>query len=236
MSIFFLNKDPVFPHPSLADPDGLLAVGGDLSVKRLISSYSQGIFPWYGPGSPILWWFPEPRLVLNPASIHIQRSLRRILNSGTFRISADTAFEQVIENCACVPRPGGLGTWLLPEMIDAYIQLHEKGFAHSFEAWQGSKLVGGIYGVGLGRAFFGESMFYLVPNASKIALVHLVRFLQVKGYHFMDCQQTTRHMLRFGAKEISGKAFLKKLQAAVSLPGTDGNWTCEAANTFMSDN
>lgn len=228
MSVFVLTREPAFPHPSLADSDGLLAIGGDLSEKRLVQAYSLGIFPWYGPGTPILWWSPEPRLVLYPSRLHIPRSLRRILNSGKFRISADTAFEEVIEQCSRVARPGGHGTWILPEMIDAYVKLHDSGIAHSFEAWAGSELVGGIYGVAIGKAFYGESMFYLKPNASKVALVHLSGFIEEHGYHFMDCQQTTRHMLKFGAREISGKRFLEELEPAVVEKGVPGPWKYSA--------
>ncbi len=228
MSTFFLGREPVFPHPSLADPDGLLAIGGDLSVTRLCSAYSKGIFPWYGPGSPILWWCPEPRLLLYPDQIHISKSLRRVLNSCRFSISADRAFERVIENCAVAPRQEGDGTWLVPEMIDAYIRLHESGMAHSFESWRNSSLVGGIYGVAVGKVFFGESMFYLEPDASKVALVHLIRFLGANNYRFMDCQQTTRHMLRFGACEVPKKKFLNELEMAVVEKGVKGKWQYSA--------
>jgi leucyl/phenylalanyl-tRNA---protein transferase len=224
VSTFFLTKEPVFPHPSLADPDGLLAIGGDLSVKRLVTAYSRGIFPWYGPGSPILWWSPEPRLVLYPNQVHVPGSLRRVINSDRFRITADAEFEMVIEYCSAVPRRGWSGTWLVPEMIDAYIRLHKAGLAHSFESWQGSRLVGGIYGVAMGRAFFGESMFYLESNASKVALVHLMRFLKEQGFHFMDCQQTTRHMLRFGACEVPRGRFLRNLELAASENSIPGKW------------
>lgn len=225
MSTFFLTKEPVFPHPSLADPDGLLAIGGDLSVTRLVTAYSRGIFPWYGPGSPILWWSPDPRLVLYPDQVHIPGSLRRVLNSGRFSITADAEFEMVIEYCSAVPRRGWSGTWLVPEMIDAFTRLHKAGLAHSFESWQGSRLVGGIYGVAMGRAFFGESMFYLEPDASKVALVHLMHFLKEQGFHFMDCQQTTRHMLRFGACEVPRGKFLQNLELAVNENSVPGNWS-----------
>ncbi len=228
MSAFFLTREPIFPHPSLADPDGLLAIGGDLSVTRLHMAYSKGIFPWYGLGSPILWWSPEPRLILYPNQVHIPKSLRRTLNSGRFSISADTAFERVIESCSAVPRRGGTGTWLTPEMIDAYIRLHRAGLAHSFEAWQNSGLVGGIYGVAVGKAFFGESMYYSTPDASKVALIHLMDYLRSENYHFMDCQQTTGHMLRFGARERSRKNFLKELETAVVLEGKLGKWQYSA--------
>lgn len=228
MSTFFLTREPDFPHPSLADPDGLLAIGGDLSEKRLLMAYSRGIFPWYGPGSPILWWSPEPRLLLYPKQIHIPRSLRRVVNSGRFSISSDNAFVRIIQNCAETKRRGWSGTWLVPEMIDAYIRLHEAGVAHSFEAWQKSRLMGGIYGLALGKAFFGESMYYRAPDASKTALVHLMIFLRENGYHFMDCQQTTGHMLRFGAREVSRKDFLTQLEAAVAQKGITGKWDYSA--------
>ncbi len=229
MSTFFLTREPVFPHPSLADPDGLLAIGGDLSVTRLATAYSKGIFPWYGPGSPILWWSPEPRLVLYPDQVHIPGSLRRVVNSDRFSITSDTDFEKVIEYCSLVPRQGWSGTWLVPEMIDAYIKLHKAGLAHSFEAWQGSRLVGGIYGVAMGRAFFGESMFYLESNASKVALVHLMGYLKKNGFHFMDCQQTTRHMLRFGACEVPRDKFLNSLELAVNEYSPPGMWHYSAS-------
>ncbi|MFW5730612.1 MAG: leucyl/phenylalanyl-tRNA--protein transferase [Desulfonatronovibrionaceae bacterium] len=224
MSVFYLSEKPDFPHPALADPDGLLAVGGDLHPDRLIKAYSQGIFPWYGPGSPILWWSPDPRLVLFPEELHIPKRLSRVLRSGRFLVTADLAFEQVIDNCARAVRPEGQGTWLVPEMIDAYIRLHEAGLAHSFETWQGSRLVGGIYGVALGGAFFGESMFYLKPEASKAALVHLVHRLDELGFSFMDCQQTTRHMLRFGARELSGREFYIRLKKALKVNIPAGKW------------
>ncbi|RQD57587.1 MAG: leucyl/phenylalanyl-tRNA--protein transferase [Desulfonatronovibrio sp. MSAO_Bac4] len=228
MSVFVLTREPAFPHPSLADTDGLLAIGGDLSEKRLIQAYSLGIFPWYGPGTPILWWSPEPRLILYHSQLHIPRSLRRTLNSGKFRISADTAFKEVVELCSRVSRPGGHGTWILPEMIDAYVKLHDSGFAHSFEVWVESELVGGIYGVAIGKAFFGESMFYLKPDASKVALIHLSNYLEEHSFHFMDCQQTTRHMLRFGAREISRDKFLKELEPAVAEKDAPGLWKYSA--------
>lgn len=236
MSTFFLTREPVFPHPSLADPDGLLAIGGDLSLTRLVTAYSKGIFPWYGPGSPILWWSPEPRLVLYSHQFHVPRSLRRVINSQRFLITADKAFEAVIESCSRVPRGGSNGTWLTPEMIDAYTRLHRAGLAHSFETWKGSRLVGGIYGVALGKAFFGESMFYLIPNASKVALFHLMIYLKSNDYHFMDCQQTTKHMLRFGARELSRRKFLEDLDEAISQKGISGIWEYPASSeSFQED-
>jgi len=224
MTVFYLSKEPIFPHPRFSDPDGLLAVGGDLSLERLILAYSQGIFPWYSPGNPILWWSPDPRLVLFPEELHVPRSLRRVLNKKRFKVTIDQAFEQVINMCAKVRRSDGYGTWLVPEMIEAYIRLHKQGLAHSFETWQKDRLVGGVYGVSLGQAFFGESMFYLVPNASKVALVHLVFYLRKKSFHFLDCQQTTHHMLRFGAREISRNEFLQRLKQALQYPTRRGKW------------
>jgi leucyl/phenylalanyl-tRNA--protein transferase len=196
------SKDSSFPHPDLAAEDGLLVLGGDLSPKRLIEAYAWTIFPWYSQGLPILWWSPDPRLVLFPASLHLPRSLRRTLNKDQFRLSLDQAFESVISGCAKAVRPEGPGTWLTPEMIEAYNRLHQLGYAHSVEAWQGKELVGGIYGVALGKVFYGESMFYKVSGASKVALVALVQALSQRGFTCLDCQQTTGHMQRFGAKEI----------------------------------
>ncbi|RQD55528.1 leucyl/phenylalanyl-tRNA--protein transferase [Desulfonatronovibrio magnus] len=224
MSVSFLTKGTVFPHPENADPDGLLAIGGDLSEQRLLNAYSKGIFPWYSPGSPILWWAPSPRLILYPEKLHISRSLRRTLNSGRFTVTADRAFERVIEYCAGVSRPDGNGTWIVPEMMDAYIRLHKSGYAHSVEVWSNNKLAGGVYGVSLGKAFFGESMFYFLPDASKVALVKLVGFLAKNKFHFIDCQQTTQHMLRFGAEEVSGRIFYHNLQGAVVKKGLNHNW------------
>ena len=215
MTVFCLPQEPVFPHPEFSDPDGLLAVGGDLSLERLIAAYSQGIFPWYGQNSPILWWSPDPRLVLFPEESHIPKSLRRIINAKRFKVTVNQAFEEVINWCARVKRKGQCGTWLVPEMIEAYIRLHEQGYAHSFEAWQEDRLVGGLYGVSLGRAFFGESMFHLISNASKVALVYMVQYLREHSFHFLDCQQTTAHMLRFGAREISRDEFLQRLKKAL---------------------
>jgi len=225
VTITFLSRNLEFPHPGQAGPDGLLAVGGDLSPQRLMEAYSRGIFPWYGPGSPILWWSPDPRLILFPDSLHIPRSLRRVLNSGKFTITADQAFKKVIECCAGVRRAGGHGTWLVPEMVSAYVRLHHMGMAHSVEAWHCGRLAGGIYGVTMGGIFFGESMFYRVPDASKTTLVYLCSILKKKGYLLMDCQQTTQHMLRFGAEEVSRTFFLTQLRKGINKPADrPGKW------------
>ncbi len=225
MTITFLSQNHDFPHPSQAGPDGLLAIGGDLSPSRLLSAYATGIFPWYGPGSPILWWSPDPRLILYPHRIHLSRRLHRVLNSGKFEITADLDFEQVILSCARASRKGSYGTWLVPEMIEAYIRLHQLGYAHCFEAWHKGRLAGAIYGVALGGIFFGESMFYRVSDASKVALVHLCDFLEKNGFLLMDCQQTTGHMLRFGAVEISRTAFLTNLKKADGRGPGPGKWS-----------
>lgn len=229
MTIFALPDECVaFPDPELADPDGLLAVGGDLSLPRLVSAYSRGIFPWYSEQTPILWWSPDPRPVLCPRELHVPRSLERVLRKGVFRITMDQAFPEVMRACATAPRPQGEGTWIVEEMVRAYTDLHRAGLAHSVEAWQEGRLVGGLYGVALGRAFFGESMFHLVPDASKVAFVTLVRRLATWGFAFVDCQQTTPHMLRFGAQEWPRSRFLRELAAALVPPlpcqGRPGSW------------
>lgn len=225
MTIYRLFEDPVFPDPEEADPDGLLAVGGDLSPQRLLTAYANGIFPWYAEGSPILWWSTNPRMVLLPDEFHIPRSLRRVLNRGVFSFTLDTAFRRVIEGCAAMPRPEQDGTWIVEEMREAYILLHELGYAHSVETWQDGELVGGAYGVSLGTGFFGESMFYLVPDASKSAFAMLVRQLKEWNFSFIDCQQTTRHLLRFGARELQRFRFMALLHEAMDMPTREGKWT-----------
>ncbi len=226
MTVYLLPQDSIaFPHPALAEPDGLLAVGGDLTPERLTAAYSKGIFPWYCEDTPILWWSPDPRLVLFPSELHVPRSLRRSVNSQRFTVTVDAAFNHVVDACAVAPRPGQPGTWLLPEMRRAYKRLHRVGAAHSVEAWDAAgNLAGGIYGVALGRAFFGESMFYSLPDASKTALVWLVRLLDTWGYGFMDCQQTTRHMLRFGARELPRPEFMRLLDKCLRHPDLSGQW------------
>ncbi len=211
------NDPGTFPPVewALEEPNGLLAVGGDLSSQRLLNAYAQGIFPWYSEGQPILWWSPNPRLVLLPNELHIPKSLRKTIKKTPYRITLDTAFAQVIEHCSTTPRDGQDGTWITDEMKQAYIQLHKQGYAHSVEAWQGEQLVGGLYGVALGKAFFGESMFALRPDASKIAFVYLVRQLQQWGYQLIDCQVYTAHLARFGALEVPRANFVQHLRAAL---------------------
>lgn len=224
MTIYRLFEEPVFPDPEEADPDGLLAVGGDLSPQRLLTAYSNGIFPWYAEDSPILWWSTNPRLVLIPAEFHLPRSLGRVLRRGTFSFTMDTDFSGVIAGCARSPRPGQEGTWIVDEMVEAYTLLHRLGYAHSVETWQDGELVGGLYGISLGAAFFGESMFYAVPNASKAAFATLVAQLKTWGFTLIDCQQTTHHLLRFGAREMQRFRFLAALREAMDAPTCEGRW------------
>lgn len=194
-----------------ASEQGLLMAGGDLSPERLLFAYSHGIFPWYGDDSPILWWSPDPRCVLLPEELHVPARLERVLRRGRFSFSVDTAFREVIHACATVPRPGEPGTWIVPGMEEAYVRLHELGHAHSMEVREDGVLAGGLYGVQCGRAFFGESMFHFRPDASKAAVVFLVRWLQDRGVKLIDCQQASPHMLRFGAREIPRSEFLRRL-------------------------
>ncbi len=227
MPIYRLPDEHLFPHPDEAEFDGLLAVGGDLHPHRLVTAYAQGIFPWYGEGSPILWWSTDPRLVLEPVRLHVPRSLERVLRQGRFTFSMDQDFPAVIRACADAPRPGQEGTWLVEEMIEAYTRLYELGLAHSIEARQDGELKGGLYGVSLGRVFFGESMFHEAPEASKACLVVLARQLLAWDFHLIDCQQTTAHMQRFGARELCRAEFLRRLEASLEHPTRQGRWELE---------
>lgn len=216
MPVYRLTKRIVFPPPELADDDGLLAVGGDLSVERLVLAYSMGIFPWYSDKYPILWWSPDPRLILIPAELKVSRSLRQTIRKGLYRVTTNTAFEAVIRNCATIRRKGEQGTWITEEMIAAYVRLHQAGYAHSVEAWDGDELAGGFYGVMMGRAFFGESMFAKKSDASKVAFATYASALAEKGFKLIDCQVTTDHMKRFGAREIPRALFMKYLEDALN--------------------
>ena len=198
----------VFPDAEEAPAEGLLMAGGDLTPERLMLGYSRGIFPWYDEDSPILWWSPDPRCVLFTHKLHVNARLRRTLRKCAFSFSVDTCFERVIRLCSEVPRPGQDGTWIVPDMREAYLRLHELGHAHSVEVWDGGELVGGLYGVKLGSVFFGESMFHLRSYASKAAVVFLVEQLRAQGVELLDCQQATPHMMRFGAEEIPRRRFL----------------------------
>lgn len=215
MPVFRLTEDLVFPPPALAEEDGLLAVGGDLSRDRILLAYSMGIFPWYSDGSPVLWWSPDPRLVLIPEELKVSRSLSQVIKKGIFSVTIDTAFDRVIRNCAEINRKGQQGTWITEEMIRAYIDLHCAGHAHSVESWQNGELVGGLYGIALGKAFFGESMFAIKSNASKVAFVMLVEYLNKLNFSFIDCQVTTEHLKSLGAKEVDRKKFLQMLKKAL---------------------
>ena len=227
MPIFRLVDNMVFPPPDYADPSGLIAVGGDLSSERLLEAYRVGIFPWYSEDQPILWWSPDPRFVLELDQFKISRSLGKTLRRRVFHVSFDRVFDDVITACAAVPREGQSGTWITPEMQEAYIKLHGLGFAHSVEAWFEGKLVGGLYGVSLGKAFFGESMFHRKPDASKVALAILVENLKKWGFHFIDSQMATEHMNRLGATEIPRRIFLKRLRSALRHSTKRGKWHVE---------
>ncbi|MGO9378598.1 MAG: leucyl/phenylalanyl-tRNA--protein transferase [Dissulfurispiraceae bacterium] len=217
MPIFRLTDNLDFPSPELAEHDGLLAVGGDLSVDRLILAYSMGIFPWYSDGYPILWWSPDPRMILIPKELKVSRSLRQTIKKGVYKITMNQAFEQVISHCANIPRGEGNGTWITAEMRAAYILLHKAGYAHSVEAWNGNELAGGLYGVILGKAFFGESMFAKKSNASKMAFAKLVELLSERGFELIDCQVSTQHLRSVGAREVPRTEFLEMLKKAISL-------------------
>ena len=229
MPVFRLSSKLTFPPVHLAIDEGLLAVGGDLSVERLELAYRQGIFPWYTEDDPILWWSPDPRLVIFPEELHVSRSLRRLMRRRRFTVTLDRAFGQVIRACAGHRGPGHPGTWIVPEMIEAYERLHAAGLAHSVEAWEGDVLAGGLYGVSLGGSFFGESMFTRVGNASKVALVSLVESLHHGGFELIDCQVTTEHLMQFGAREIPRSHFIKALQKALKQPTRKGLWRFKEA-------
>jgi leucyl/phenylalanyl-tRNA--protein transferase len=223
MPVFRLDDRLVFPPVHLAE-DGLLALGGDLRPERLLLAYTKGIFPWYAENLPILWHSPDPRMVMTTRDLIVQKSLRKSIRRRPYELKMDTAFAAVLEGCASVPRPGQTGTWLIPEMVDAYTKLHELGFAHSIEAWDGDTLVGGLYGVCLGHAFFGESMFARAPDASKIAFVASVRQLAAWGVTLIDCQVHTEHLARFGAYEVPRADYLRLLRDALDEPTKRGRW------------
>ena len=228
MPVYQLSEDLVFPSPYLASREGLLAIGGDLSLKRLLLAYSNGIFPWYSEGEPILWWSPDPRLVLYPNELKVSRSLKKVINQNVFDVTMDRAFEKVITECAQVRLENQEGTWIVEDMIQAYCHLHECGFAHAVEVWQENSLAGGLYGVSLGRCFFGESMFTRITNASKVALVALVEHLRPLDFAFIDCQIATAHLTRFGAREISRSRYLDELAGALDNPTLKGKWCLPA--------
>jgi len=219
-----LDDDYAFPSAELAEPDGLLAIGGDLSPLRLLNAYANGIFPWYNEGEPILWWSLDPRLVIRPGEMKVSKSLRHTLRSGRFEVRIDTDFRLVMQHCAATPREGQDGTWITDDILEAYCRLHELGFAHSFETWLDGELVGGLYGIAIGKAFFGESMFHTVSDASKVAFWHLHQFLLNHDFKLIDCQQETLHLKSLGAYAIPRKDFLKELEGLVLEQSLIGNW------------
>ena len=225
----FLEPDEPFPPVEFAlrDPNGLLAAGADLSPERLIDAYEQGIFPWFGDDDPLLWWSPDPRMVLPVSDLRVSRSLRRVVRSGRFLVTLDVAFAEVMAACA-EPRPEQEGTWITPEMTEAYTRLAALGFAHSVEAWVGDTLAGGLYGVAIGRMFFGESMFTRVTDASKVAFVHLARQLERWGMPLVDCQMSTAHLASLGAREIPRADFVREVRRLVRQPAVPAPWRLDA--------
>jgi len=232
----WLGRTPAFPpvEAALDDPPGLLAAGGLLEPQWLLAAYRHGIFPWYSEGQPILWWSPDPRLVLFPAEFHASRSLRRTLRREVFEVRLDTAFADVIAACAG-PRRGADGTWITPQMQAAYVRMHELGYAHSVEAWQDGRLVGGLYGMALGRVFFGESMFSHVTDASKVCLAHLAAHLESLKFAVIDCQMTTAHLVSLGAREIPRAEFVALIDAHADDGPSPGRWPQDAAAALFRE-
>ncbi len=226
MPVYWLSSsEHAFPDPELADERGILAIGGDLSPQRLLSAYAQGIFPWFNEGDPILWWSPDPRFVLLPDELKVAKSMRPYFNQRKFGLTYDSEFRAVIEACRDNARPGQLaGTWITQDMLEAYCDLHDLGFAHSVEVWKGKDLVGGLYGVSLGKVFFGESMFTRVSNASKFGFISLVRALRERGFWLIDCQQETRHLGSLGARNMARTRFLELLKRNEKEATLRGNW------------
>ena len=214
-----------FPEPALAGEDGLLAAGGSLDTEILLEAYSRGIFPWYSEGSPVLWWSPDPRMVLFPERFKVSKSLARSMGRKDLLVRFDSAFSEVIRHCAAQPRPGQDGTWITRAMEEAYTGLHRAGYAHSVEVYRQDKLVGGLYGISLGAAFFGESMFHLERDASKVALWHLVKFVRRHGIEFIDAQQSTAHLKSLGAIEVPRREFLALLTRSLKRQTLRGNWS-----------
>jgi len=222
------GRDPFPPvERALREPNGLLAAGGDLSPERLVDAYAHGIFPWYGDDDPLLWWSPDPRMVLFVRELHVSRSLRRIVKSARFTVTLDRAFADVMEGCAA-PRADASGTWITADMLDAYSVLARRGFAHSVETWADGSLVGGLYGVAIGRMFYGESMFSRRSDASKVALVTLMRQLERWGFEMIDCQMSTGHLASLGAREIPRASFLERMRRLVRQPDVPGPWALDA--------
>lgn len=226
--IYQLDPDyPGFPNPEEAEPDGLVAIGGDLEPLRLVNAYASGIFPWYGEGEPLLWWSLDPRMVLFPDEFRYSKSLRRVVRSGKFEVRLDTRFEEVMRSCAQVDRTaqGQDSTWITEAMVEAYVRLHELGFAHSFETYCADELVGGLYGVSLGPFFFGESMFHTVTDASKVAMARLVEFCREHHFRLIDAQQQTAHLASLGARPIPRSQYLDLLSSITPENTLRGNWS-----------
>ncbi|MBR4390973.1 MAG: leucyl/phenylalanyl-tRNA--protein transferase [Bacteroidales bacterium] len=232
--IFQLNDDDYsFPPANMANKDGLLAFGGDLSPNRLIVAYANGIFPWFNENEPLFWWSLDPRLVIRPGEMRVSKSLRHTLRSGHFDCKIDTQFEAVMRQCAQTPREGQDGTWITDEMVEAYVQLHQMGLAHSFEVYHEEELVGGLYGVALGKLFCGESMFHLMSDASKVAFYHLHEFLVAHDFKLIDCQQETKHLVSLGAYTIERESYLEEIRNLVTEPTLKGNWSDGTAKEMI---
>jgi leucyl/phenylalanyl-tRNA--protein transferase len=225
MPIYRLNEELRFPPPEGASPEGIVAVGGDFRPERLLLGYAQGIFPWPSDGLPLLWFSPDPRFVLSLDGVHVPKSLKKRLRRETYAVRFDTQFSSVIRACAAAPRQGQRGTWITDDLMSGYESLHRRGFAHSVEAFEGERLVGGLYGVALGRVFFGESMFADAPDASKCAFTVLLAHLRHWGFSLVDCQVYTEHLERFGAQEVPRAAFLRSLRGALAADTRLGPWT-----------
>lgn len=226
MPVYALDEDTLlFPPAGGANEEGLVAVGGRLSEDWLLTAYSSGLFPWFNPGDPVLWWSPDPRMVLQPSQVHVSKSMRPMLNNKAFEFSFDENFEKVMRACARAPRSGQSGTWITDEMIEAYCNLHKIGMAHSAEIHKDGKLIGGLYGVAIGGAFFGESMFSKQSNVSKLCFIRLCNWLYSKGFELIDCQVYSEHLARLGAHEIPRSTFIGRLKSALDKNTMKGKWT-----------
>jgi len=224
MPIYLLTDDIIFPPVNMATPEGLLAVGGDLSLRRLLLAYQSGIFPWYSDDGPILWWSPDPRLVLYLSELKVSHSLKKTIRKAHYKVTMDMHFQQVIESCAQTRKKSGQGTWITADMVKAYTHLHKMGYAHSVETWYQNEIVGGLYGVSLGRCFFGESMFSTMTDASKVALVYLRDYLQDRKFDIIDCQMPTDHLIRMGARTITRSVFISQINLSLQHPTPKGPW------------
>lgn len=229
MPIFQLTDEIAFPPPKLANQDGMLAIGGDLSPQRLLLAYQMGIFPWYGEGEPIIWWSLSPRCILYPKDLKISKSMKQVLRKEDFTVSFDTAFREVIGACQKINRKDQFGTWITDDMLEAYCELHHLGWGHSVEVWdkKTGELIGGLYGISIGSCFFGESMFANKSNMSKVAFLFLVKQLEAWNFQMIDCQQVTQHLQSLGARKVPRVYFLKKLEKIVQTPSKVGQWTRE---------